>query len=286
MKSLNIARDLLLGERKEEIPFRPPEYRPEPERSRPKKIVVSFEEAAEKANIPSDINWKFKTDTGYSPYLGDLKTAGFVVCGTTETEHVFVAVFHWREENFFSHVDIDKYQMWVSRTPKSNPISSVASHIIKDMWSAFEHVKGWNGKVQILPPGTSFDSSLFYTKGRSVSLKDAIDIMENNPVEFGKKIDIIMELKSNPDSIHDNLIVFVINGRPYSLDAELSKILTEKSNLLSVVFGRYHYADSKKNITKIKNKKNVLGYLVKKLEGKIEDEIMSAFKKAFEQAEE
>ncbi|MFA5023481.1 MAG: J domain-containing protein [Patescibacteria group bacterium] len=283
MQQLNIARDILLGERKEEVPRKPEyssEYKPQPSKPWPEKVVVSFEDAARAAGVPGDVEWKFKTDTGYSPPLGDKKTSGFVVCGKKEGRYIFAGVFHWREENFFSHVDIDRYEIHIAGATDIDA-STVA---IRDLWGNFEHLKGWNGKVIILSPGTEFNESLFYAKGRSVAFKDALGIMESKPISEGRKIDISLELSSNPDSFSAHLITLVVNGRPFELGDEISKLLTEKSNFIRFVFGQYAYDHSKKNITKMREKSKVLGYLVKKLEGKVEPELMDALQKAFEQA--
>lgn len=291
MKSLNVARDILLGERREERPYSPPppSHEPPPIRREPKgkRIKTTWDEAEASSEIPHGVKWKFKTDTVYSSYLGDLKTLGFVVYGVNNENHVFVACFNHREQNAFTGSDIDVWKMWLQTYPISENLADIAPETIRDLWQNFEHVKGYNAKVQILPENTLFTEKLSYTSGRSISFKDAMRLLGESPTTWSpkNKVEISLELGRRKGSFSDYVITIVVDGKPYTLDEDTSKIIQAKSNFLRFVFGDYYYADSKKVLTKMQKEKRekALMYLVTKLEGRVEQEIIDALKKGASQ---
>lgn len=286
VKKINVARDILMGRQKEYMPRPEREYRP-PERAKPEPQHITFEEAKEKVNIPEGVEWKFVTDTSYSPYLGDLKTAVFVAYGVRSEgknaygqevmEHIFVGVCHYKEMNHYTGTDIDTYKMYVETHASPYGMRLVIGDLFK---KCPKIEKGFSGKVVILPEGTPFDKHIGHTRGRSVSLKNALEILSGKPVSTKGKVDIVLELKRG-ESFSDYILVFVVNGRPYELSQELSDELAKKSGLLRAVFGTYYYTDSKKNLTRMKkNKEKVLNYLIKKLGGKGPEDLVEALKRA------
>lgn len=287
MKLINVARDVLLEKR-------PPEYeKPEPApnyyQKAPEPMKITWEEAMKVAQVPTDVKWRFKTDTGYSPYLGDTATMGFVVYGESDNFHIFVSVFHKKVQNAFTGEDTDKYIMEAIPVPKTQPLSEVAPGVIRDLWKDFEHVSGYNAKVQILPEGTAFDQSLSYTKGHSMSFKDAMALMGEQVPETWKKrkADITLQLGYPEKGGHfgEYTFTFIANGKPFKVNEETAKMLNGMRKLLRFIFGDYYYADSKKNLTRMpaEKKKVIFEHLIKHLEGKEDPDLISAFKSAVEQ---
>ena len=283
MKHLNVARDVLLEDAVPEIVPEKPAYR-EPEKKVVKE-VVSFEDAAKESGVPSEVKWKFKTDTKYSPILGDLKTAGFVIYGATDDSHVFVGVFHRREQNYFTGTDRDIYRMWVKQYPLSGNLADLAPIVIRELWIHFDMVKGYGGKVELLPEGKAFNESLFYSSGRSIAFKDAMSMLGATPITWSPKgkLDVVLELSAIKDNYDSHLITLVISGKEYPLSEPTSILLCTKTKLLRVIFGDYSYDGSKKNITKMRKANEILSYLSTKLEGKESEELINLLKKSAEQ---
>ena len=290
MKEVNVARDILLNERPPSIE-RPsqPQYSPEPKYQgrEPDTTKISWEEAAQKANVPGGVEWKFKTATQHSSYLGDTSAFGFVVYGLSETSHVFVGVYHSKIQNAFTHDDVDIYKMKTVGVPKEANLADIAPGIIRSLWADFEHVKGYNAKIIILKPGMEFSHKISFGGGDSVSFKDGMALMGNVPItyESGNKIGIILQLGYGK-ALGDYSITFIVNGRSYKLSDESSLLMSKKSNLLKIVFGTYYYEDSKKLLTRlpVEKRKKIFEYLATKLEGKEPEELIKAFKLAAEQA--
>jgi hypothetical protein len=293
MQQLNIARDLLLG--KTDVQSGQSEWghpQPGPYREEPPAHVkkVGWDEAAKAAGVPSGVNWTFMTNVGNSAYLGDTSAFGFVVYGNTQDQHVFVGVYNYKEKNHFTKTDVDTYKMRVTTSPKAlGNLADIAPGIIRDLWGDFNLVKGYNAKVTILPPWTEFNEKLHYSRhGESVSFKDAMRMLGEKPTTWKQsdKVDVIIKLDRGT-SFSDYIINFIVNGVQHSLSPEMSEIIAKKSNMLRFIFGDYYYSDSKKNLTRMEKTKanKVFKYLIKKLEGKIPDELMDAFKKAGEQTQ-
>lgn len=286
MQQLNVARDLLLD--KPHAQSGHSEWAPsQPFHEEPPAYVkkVSWDDAMKEAGVPSGVNWKFITNVGSSAYLGDTSAFGFVVYGDIDTQHVFVGVYNYKERNHFTKTDVDTYKMRVTTSPKAlGNLADIAPGIIRDLWGDFSLVKGYNAKVTLLPPGTEFNEKLHYSRhGDAMSFKDAMKILGEKPTTWkeSSKVDITIKLDRG-QQFNDYLITFMVNGVPYQLDYETSEKITKKSNMLSFIFGQYYYADSKKNITRMEKTKanKVFKYLIKKLEGKVPDELLEAFKTA------
>lgn len=237
------------------------------QRAKPTPIVVTFDDARAKANVPS-ADWKFKTTTGFSGYAGT-SASGFVLCGKKAEGWVFVAVERFKSANAFTGTVVDEW--WMLTREYTGDLRSVAPRAIRELWEMFPHLtKGYNAKVEILPEGTPLTAKLMLTSGRDMAFKDALDIMgelsEADPWK-GRKLQVTMVLNSKglgPDQ--QKSIDLIVNGREFSLKHESIKFIEDQTKILPLVFGSYIYwAGDKKVLTKSKAGKTVLEGLAKRL---------------------
>lgn len=272
MVELNVAKDVLEGKQKPSGPTTGPAVyhtqtyttrKPEP----PKPIHISFEEAMRTAGIPtSGVEWKFKTTSGYGR-VSNGSESGFVIYGRTEREHVFVAVYHYRDKgNMYEPLNIDKYEMHVRRVPVSQDLSAVAPKVIRALWNNFgRSVRKYNAKVELLKDGYKFtDLKKFSHGSRVMSFKDAMQQMgEKVPDKWKGKLNISLELGPTVKSLDSSFAyrpTLVVNGKEYKL-SDRATAMAHKINLYSLMWGKqYYYQDSRKVITKMRNKKKWLGY--------------------------
>jgi hypothetical protein len=294
MKQINVAHDVLTGKQRPDrgsgfSPRRPgpatgptgPAWSPPPPVERKK----TFEEALKDAGgIPSGVKWKFKTVTGYGGY-GDERHAGYVVYGASESVHVFVGVYHHRvTPTTNENTNIDEYEIQVRTFPIGSKLALTAPKVIREMWKRFPNVKGYGAKVYILPDGTELNRKLDYFSGRKVSFKDAIGLMgEETPSTWKGKVNVELEL-GRDEKFGENPAILLVNGKPYRLsDASNQRIW--KARLYRVVWGPrgYFYEGSKKNLTRVKNAKKVLTWLVQNLQGEPQ-QLIDALRAAAEKA--
>lgn len=266
MVKINVARDILLGKQRPEKGYGPapsPTYRTKPHKP-PKKVRITFEEAARKANVPtSGVEWKFITDSGYGGY-GDKHYSGRVLYGTDKQNHIFVGIFEYR--NLDMTTDTDIYEMWVSKDPISKSIAKVAPAVIRALWKNFDGCKQYNAKMYVIdPPEKKLDKKIIYSLGkrRRVSFKDGMALMgQDVPAKWGKKVDIVLEVGREQSGFGSNEVTLVVNGKPFKLNDQSLKYI-QKKHMLTVVFGDYFYPDSKKNLTKMRKRKDeILGFLL------------------------
>jgi hypothetical protein len=284
MKQINIAHDVLTGKQRPDRgggssrpapggqPYDGPfTYEPPPE----KKVVVTWDEAARKAGVPtSGIEWKMKTDSGFGGY-GDKTQRGFVLYGQTSSEHVFVGIYSRSvDPNMYTNTTVDVTEMWVERVPLNKPLATVGPKVIRDLWRHFTDVKGYNNKVFVLAPGTKFEQRIKWsTSGRKVPFKTAMEQMGESAAPSGApkgKIDIVLELDGGlaPSYPADYGASLVVNGRPYKLSDASNKLLW-KARFYRFVWGPkgYYYGGSSKNLTRLKKAKKALTFLAEKLQG-------------------
>jgi len=266
MVKLNVARDVLLGKQRPDRGIGPapsPTYRTKPHQP-PKKVRITFEEAARKANVPtSGVEWKFITDSGYGGY-GDKHYSGRVLYGTDKNSHIFVGIYQY--SNLDMTTDTDIYEMWVSKDPISKSIAKVAPAVIRALWKNFDGCKQYNAKMYVInPPEKKLDKKIIYSIGkrRKVSFKDGLALMGHDvPAKWAKKTDIVMELGKEIAGFGTHAVTLVVNGTPFKLNDQSNKYI-HKKHLLSTVFGEYFYPDSKKNLTKMQKRKDeILGFLL------------------------
>lgn len=294
MKQINIAHDVLTGKQR---PDRgggssrpapgggPVQYQPPPRTER----VITWDEAARKAGVPtSGVDWKFVTASGFGGY-GDRSMSGFVLYGRSNTEHVFVGIYSLRvSPNMATNTSVDETYMWVRRADLKQPLGQLGPKIIKDLWKQFDGVKAYNNKVMLLEPDTKFQASMRHmgTRLRKVPFKTALEQLGESAAPSGApkgKIDIVLELGHESPKTHDYEATLVVNGRPYKL-SDASQELLSRARFYRAVWGKgYYYADSKKNLTRIKSAKKVLTFLAERLKGEPAP-LMEALQAAAERA--
>jgi len=277
MVKVNVARDILLGKQKADRPRTTspsytsrPTYRTET-KPPPEPIKVSFDEAARSASVPlTGVEWKFKTDSGYGRVSNGTRS-GFVAYGVTSDQHVFVAVEHYADRgNMFTPLDIDKYEMWVKKVPIGQDLANVAPKVIRDLWGHFDRgIKKYNAKVQVFDKKMTFADVNRHYGGRSVSFKNAMGLLgEKTPDAWKGKITVVLELGEEVN-IPTNKYAYkpcrphlVINGKVFKL-SDQSAALADKINLYQLMWGKKGYwycGSSKKDITKMRDKKKWLGF--------------------------
>ena len=275
LKMINVAKDVL--EQKEDLPLEGPDgvrqapyapstYKPEP-RPKPDPVRITWDEAEAAASVPK-AHWVFKTTSAYGGH-GDTSMSGFVVVGELGPEKwVFVAVEHYSMRNPFTGEDVDEY--WMKTMPLSGALRDVAPKGIRQMFQ-FPHVsKQFNAKVEILPEGVLFTPKMQHMQLRSVSFKDAMEILgelkDDDPWK-GRKLSITMIL--NRDGYGENakdIIELVINGRSHMLREDSVEFVKGQKRLLPAIYGTYFYwHGDKKMLTKAKDGKKILTYLAEKL---------------------
>jgi hypothetical protein len=307
MVELNVAKDVLEGKQRPSGPSGPStSYQPQTyttqKREPPKPIHVSFQEAAQKASVPTTgVEWKFKTDTGYG-HVREGSHSVFVVYGTTKDKHVFVYVSHYSDRGSpFEPKDIDEYDMAVMTAPISQELSSVAPNMIRKLWNLASgtNVKNYNAKVQLLPEGTKFNDRLSFFRGRSIAFKVAVQELGGAvPDKWKGKVDIDLEMGEEmkyPDN-HPRLKwcykccrpVLVVNGKEYKLGDKAAEIV-HANKLYDKMWGKkYWYCGdrtSKKRLNKVKNAKQILTFFANICEKHGEPkELVEALRAAADQA--
>lgn len=300
MRQVNVAHDVLTGKQRPDYAGMPFEYEepiPRTYQQGPsapvKKERVTWDEAWNRAGIPKQVEWKFATTKSYGGYDGETRNetkSGYVVYGRTDTLHVFVAIFHHALDDYQSHVDRNIYQMRIQTAPAAQDVAKVAPAVIRKLWQGFDGVKGYGAKVYVLPEGTTrFDEKTDRTlyKLRKVSFKQAMGLMgEATPSAWKGKVDVVLELGSNPKGYGSDSLpaTLVLNGKPYRLSDQSNQAVW-KARVYRFVWGPkgYFYPESKKNLTRIKNSKKVLEWLVNNLKNEPSD-LMDGLRAAAERA--
>jgi hypothetical protein len=303
MTVLNVAKDILEGkarpsyDRRDVVSEPPPRWKaPEP----PKRVEVTFQQAESKGGIPSGVQWFFVTDYqhGKKSWSSDESSRGesaFVAYGRTENQHVFVGAHHYTRQDYYIGGTEDK-SIW---TIKSNEFPIRAEEGKNPAWLYGNVVRAlkdvdfdgrFNSKV-LDAQGWKFGSK--FPTGTETSIKHWLvgsgQVAGDAPSVVGRKH--VVEIKVNKsfqpkpgyyEETHhrgnfwdgkyhgDYLnIVLTINGRPYDLSEKDVKTFTAlrmgSSDLMDVIFGRYHYDGSKKQLTKIRMGKKILGWLARNL---------------------
>lgn len=294
MVELNVAKEVLDRKRPskpdivETAPSTPTYYRPE----KPKEVVVTFEEAASRAGIPSGVDWVFVTarqrDRG-SSYSGDESSASrtaFVAYGRTDKEHVFAAAYHDYYESFYvggvgkrDVWDVIKMEYPIREGEKLEP-SWLYGNIVK----AFKKVgfdSKFNSKVQSAK-GWKFSDK--WVKSPEMSIKNfLVDIGEtasDDPSVAGRKQVVEFQLSKAwedkpgywpiPDTYGGRpeyyQIVLFLNGRPTVLGETCVKKIV-KARLYRAVYGDYVYdSNPKKNLTRMQKGKQIISWMVANLD--------------------
>ena len=250
-------------------PYQRPEARPgNYERPKPVEDVVTFAEALAYAHVPHGVTWVLRADPAFGGY-GDNSRTGDVIYGTTDTEHVFLAVEHHTDHNAYTNHKVNVWHMRVETYPRSEPLGRVASRVFREMFKAFQGLnKGYNGKAQILNADFKLDQHVFFgNASRSMALADALEQIDPSGASTtpaakpGKKLQVTMILGKTRDFTR-HTVTLVVNGREFELTPESAEKISGQTRMLTAVFGTYYYwSGDKKDLTRSKSGKSVLMWL-------------------------
>lgn len=288
MVELNVARDLLKGDRKPSRSPSGPSYTPEPT-PEAKETKVTLEEALSDAGVPSGVKWIFATNTGRGDHgMGAFEINGIVYYGTTDTEHVFVAIRHELGSNMFSNIRIDAYRCKTKTSPLSQPLETVAPKLIRALFDSIEGLhKGYNAKVRVLPDNYNLRNSVspMYPKGKEMSFKDAMVnlglVGDDNAWKTNQKLSVVF---SYQESYRDETktVTIDINGKDFELSQASSEMIFRWPGILKAIYGAKVYSDTKKTLTRNARGKEILTALADKLTGEPQ-ELRDLLTKAAEQ---
>lgn len=291
MVEVNVAKDILEGKQRptydRTTPSDPDPWagsggRPTTPRETPKKEEVTWEEAKNKAGIPSGVTWMFYTDPAGSGYSSDehmRRVTGYVLYGQTDQKHVFVSVENLTKEDYYIGAG-PGINIWSMRTfdyPRNE------GEILQPAWlhgnivkafKGFKFVeKRFNSKVVAIPDGWHFQARLPH--GKEVSIKHWLVnqgfVSGDDPSVVSRKNTV--ELTFHHEGVGDNekmWFVLTINGRDYELSASDSKKWVTPSRYrgpATYVFGDYFYGGSKKNLSRLApaRKKKIFEWMSKHL---------------------
>ena len=279
MVEVNVAKDILDGKARAtpepggaggysspSTSYKPPEKRV---------TRVSFHDAWQEANIPTNVQWVFKTNTGHGSRMGDSQFSGTVLYGKTDSYHFFVSTLNSIVLNAFTGEDTDVWEVHVERVPVSMDLTKVAPKVIREMFDKYlASTSGYNAKVMLLDEG--FDpkkkNPTYIMGGRYISFKDAMEqlgLVGEDSSWKNRKLSVVLEVgtdESRKESKWDaQAYTFIINGKVFPLSSATNEYLQEKTRVISEIFGSYVYSGSKKDVTRSKNGKKILGLLSQKL---------------------
>jgi len=299
MVQLNAAKDTLLGklrpDRGDPGPRRPAEpSRPaEPPAPQPKETVVTFAEAATKANIPSGVEWLFVTDPAWSGYNSDEveNTAnGWVACGKVgDKKWVIVGAEHHRYSSvsYFSMnqalapEDIWSIRSHVLTTRQDIPDAAELFGGVTRAWKNFQYLKkafnskvtsakGWTFSSRI-PPGPSVTIKLLIANefGGVFTGKTTIEIAYIEKANYGGSEVPTPSGFFKDDHMHPYQYLMTINGKSFTLsvaDTErLSKLMVGGKRFSLRVFGDYPQHSRPKSLTRNRDGKILLEWMRDKL---------------------
>jgi len=281
MEEVNVAKDILEGKARPSYDRRDTPVRKwEP----PKKTEVTFDQAESRAGIPGGVEWFFVTPRQYGPrWSSDESSQGdsnFVAYGRTDREHVFVAARHYTRHDYFIGGTHDE-NIW---TVKSIEIPIKKDEGVQPRWLYGNVVKA----LKALGFKGRFNSKVLDAKGWRLGerepsgsptsikhwLVNSGQVSGTDPSVAGRKQTVQLEIGGSYDKPELDLI---LNGRAYTLsDRDYDKFNRARfggQELLRLIFGRYHYRGSKKMLTRIRNGKKIIGWLVEYMKDLPEDAV-------------
>jgi len=274
MKMINVARDVLEGRQRptpeqgpsSSQPYSQPQPQPPRPRQPPQKKEVTWEQAyqAVKGDIPAGTEWLFKTKDVYLD-LGKRRAYGTVIFGRSANEYVFVGIESYSVDPTINEpVQTDITTMKVLREPLSLPPARFAN-ALNVLFSYMPNLnKKFNGKVKVYPkPFKDFTLKNVDVFGlRDMRLQDALvqlGIADISKVKKGK-VNLVLEIERQGYTDFYDAVLFV-NAKPYVLSTITRKDLGVK--FWSKVFGEYYSQGGQKNLTRLRNRKPILEYLLK-----------------------
>lgn len=303
MVELNVAKDVLMGKaaptrdtgpsyRPSPAPYKPPPPQPD--------NVVTFEEAKGKAGVPSGVDWIFVTERqrGSGSYSGDESSASdtaWVAYGRTGGKHVFVAMRRKYYQAFFvgGGPKTDVWTMQVLDFPikgdeGKNPAWLYAG-VIKSLKAT-----DWGGKFnsRVIPAkGWTFNNPMPH--GAATSLKHLLvnigEVAGDDPSVATRKhvIEMLYDRQymygdDSPKAGYHPVkpwysptgkpeyykVVVFVNSKPFELEAtdveKVAGLRLKGGSLIDIVF-KDKYSGTKKNLTRSRDGKKVLQFLLDKL---------------------
>lgn len=291
MVEVNVAKDVLTGKQRPTY-GRPspasPTYEEAPVQTRwekPKAEEVSFDEAKNKAGIPTGVEWQFVTDvqkgTGYTSDEYHRSDTCWVAYGKTAQKHVFVAARHFVYNQYFvgSKADQDKWEIRSLELPIKGDEGTQPAWLYGNIVKALRLVDfdgKFNSKVVDARGWAKFDDKL--PRGTGVSLKhwlaDSGLVSGDDPSVAGRKhvVEVTYSRSFKPLPDHYQVdrggygsdyeaVGIVCNGKPeYLNERDLARFV--KGGLVRSIFGDYVYGGERKNLTRMRNGKKVMELLV------------------------
>lgn len=317
-QELSLAHGILKGKGRPTYDRRPDEDGPTPSRgpayqyTPPESRTVTFDEAASKSGVPSNVEWMFVTPNQRDKHgwMGDSsskRTFAFVAYGRTDSQHVFFAALNHMESSSFAlggyTNDIwtaKSYEYPIRENEGQNP-AWLYGKVVQALKSI-----GFNGKFNskaIDAKGWKVEERR--PQGAEVSIKHWLvnsgHVSGDAPSVAGRKQ--VVELTVNESIIGDPKpgyypephkpsnfwkgeyhgryykITLNINGRPYVLnEADTTKFLG-LNRPLDAIFGTYYYDGSKKVLTRMPKGKKILAWMGESFTG-LPPEAMQALQAA------
>jgi len=300
MKALNVAKDILEGKARPTYDRRPSD--PETQTTRwqpPKEKKITFEEAVSKGSIPSGVQWLFVTPMQRGPsWSSDESSRGdstFVAYGRTEQQHVFVGARHYTRHDYYLG-GTNNEDIWIVqsieipiRAEEGKTPSWLYGNVLKALKnmgfsgrynSKVIDAQGWKLNDR-LPAGSDISIKNWLVNSGQVEGDDSsvagrkhvVGLITNR--SFTEKPGFYEEAH-NPGNFRDGKyhgdyynITLDLDGRLYELSEKdfhrFSSVRLGGKKLLNVIFGDYHYDGSKKQLTRIKTGKKVLGWMAENL---------------------
>jgi hypothetical protein len=280
-------------------------YTPSSDWTPPKATVTSFDEAKTKAGVPH-AEWLFVTPTqrssrGYSSDEYQKGGSAFVTYGKTDSKHVFVAASHEYWQSSVPGESRGERDIWTIRVldfpikgdEGKNP-AWLYGNVVK-AFKAIDFEGKFNSKVlDLTGKSLPFSQKLPSVSGNATSIKhwlvgsgqvggdDASVSTRRHVVElehaqsYTEKAGYHPEPKERWNTIDGRYtgeyhrLVLILNGKPYEISAgdfeRFAKVRLGGKRLLHVIYGEYGQ-NSKKNLTRLKAGKAVIGWMAENFTG-------------------
>ncbi len=288
MKEVNVARDILTGERR---PDRTPttsapsnqgtSYRPRTEYKPPERKTVTREQAvAPYKSVLADVKWLFRSSTNRSAnsYHGDESSY-------TDTTVVFVGmkpagdlIFLALRETHKSDYDGSGYAIATAKVLHGPDAAKLkeATTIGRRISEAIAAVGGagrFNNKVYDLQ-GTTFDvnsSSWSYVhSAKKMRLKDwlvnqgVVDATEPSVANRKNTVIALYHDEGGYSTTRKTWVELIVNGKSEHLD-ENDMALLRKFSIMRFIFGYSYSNESKKTLNRIRDGKKIMTWMGKHL---------------------
>ena len=248
----------------------------------PPKEEVTFDEAKNKASIPTNVKWYFVSEPAASGYSSDesmRRATGYVFYGQTDQKHVFVVVEHLQKEDYYvgGGPGIDIWSMRDFSYPRAEGEALQPAWLYGNVVKGFKMMKfvekKFNSMVRALPEDWHFHEKIPYTKEVSIKhwLVNQGLVAEDDPSVVNRKNVVEFVWHEKGLGADEKVwISLIINGKEYELSqADTKKFITPSKyrGVIQVVFPEYFYDSSKKVLTRMPaaKKKKLFEWMSKSL---------------------